>query len=191
MILPMALLFLSAVILVAVAGVRFLRLERRVTRLSEESAAQAAKLGILSRFLRISKTLQPELEAFNKTLQQDRDWQSEGFALEHWRSLRDNDRFDRWRASTDKVSKKETRDDSFTLALDVEREHYVRLNARPFLTVLHHKLPFVVSDEHMAWLEETDSVLGFLGWLIGDIEKNSQGQPPAELESLKSLMLGK
>lgn len=191
MIIPIALIIVSLGILLAAASIRLLALDKKVKTLDEEAGVFSAKLAILSRFLRSSKTLQAELADFNKNLQQDEYRKAENFALERWLSFRDKRRFGHWRVEEGKQSKNETRDDSFSDSIDSEREYQLRLNARPYLSVLHHKMPFVVSQDHLEWLDKTDSVRGFLEWLIGDVEKGSQGKPPAELDALKTLLSGK
>lgn len=180
-------LSLAAVIVAGLAAVA--RLRARIRRLEEDAGETAAKLAVVSRFLRASKALGSDLGEFNKALPQDADKVAEEFALERWRSFQDKNRFARWRSSAGRITRKELRDDSYYAAFDVERELRMRANARPFLAVLHQRLPFLVSQEHVDWLEQTDCVQGFLEWLIGDVEKGSQGKPPAELESIRALIV--
>ena len=109
----------------------------------------AAKIAILSHFLRASET-RSRIRRFQQGFSARPGPLCPGFALEHWRGLRDKDRFSNWRAVAGKASKNEARDGFLRLARCGARVG-IRLNARPFLALLHHKLPFVVSQEHVTW----------------------------------------
>jgi hypothetical protein len=175
----------------AVCGAWLRKVSSRLKELDKEAEAHSAQLAALSGFLRDSKLLQAEVAEFNKRINPDPQLKPEAFVLQGWWSFRDRLRFAHWRGVSGKRSTQEARDDNFGVYLDVEAKSHIRIGALPHLMLLRQKLPFVVTQDHLDWLNQTDSVRGFLEWLIADVEKGSQGQAPAELESLKALLLRK
>lgn len=161
------------------------RLDERCGDLETQVLGLQASILGLNRFIGESDSLKTDLQKFNELnfLPQREYMQIHGITSDHWMCIRDQLRYSKW------WMKNHAEEDGGDLHAKQEMEdgeQILREKIRPVIARLRGHLP-TGADKYTQWLEESDSVSGYLRWLIPELEFLLKGKEAHDMQQLKDL----